>query len=304
MTVLPRAPAKQNRSEGGPNAERDSPYDASAAASGYANVTGLVSTFALAAVVLVFLIAATTSKTPTPSQNGDMGLATILFAVGFLGCLLGAFAFASLAGTRNSPALLTNSMVIASVVAVSLVAVLGGFEALAKAFLNTASPAFALICAAAAGLSPVFVWFPLFDIEREFPQDGPATGRQSSSDRRARPYERWAADIVSWRRISRFLPDKLTPGERGVIALLVELTAVGVVLGVAGLVIHFFHFFGRPHQWQFYALGSWGLAYTGLAIVGALLFAANPENRLTPTQSRVINGIQVGFMFAVLAVSP
>jgi hypothetical protein len=79
-----------------PVAER--PYNAARAAPGYANVTGLVSTFALAAVVLVFLIAATASTTPSPSENADMGLATLLFAVGFLGCLLSAFAFAALAG--------------------------------------------------------------------------------------------------------------------------------------------------------------------------------------------------------------
>jgi len=83
-------------------------YDAAAAASGYANVTGLVSTFALAAVVLVFLIAATATRPPTAAQNADMAIATILFSVGFLGCLLAAFAFAALAGAPKRVAL-TNS---------------------------------------------------------------------------------------------------------------------------------------------------------------------------------------------------
>lgn len=106
--IEPKANAASKVETGHPAPMSEPPYDAAAAASGYANVTGLVSTFALAAVVLVFLIAATATRPPTAAQNADMALATILFSVGFLGCLLAAFAFAALAGAPKRVAL-TNS---------------------------------------------------------------------------------------------------------------------------------------------------------------------------------------------------
>lgn len=280
----------------------EGPYNAAAAAPGYANVTGLVSTFALAAVVLVFLIAATASKTPSPSENADMGLATILFAVGFLGCLFGAFAFAALAGAPKSVAL-TNSMLIASVVAVCLIAVLGGFEALAKAFLHTAAPTFAFICAVAVWLSPIFVWFPLFNYERESQVAGSSKAR-SSDDRTAPEYEGWARKIIEWQRIAESLPEAVTPSERSIIALLFDMTTVAMIAGGVGLLIHFVQVFGHPHQWAYYIIGVWGLGYTGLVIIGALLSSTDPERRLTATQARLLNYTQVGLMFAILAVLP
>jgi hypothetical protein len=300
MSKHPTTPSRGEDRRPAPVAER--PYDAAAAAPGYANVTGLVSTFALAAVVLVFLIAAT-AKTPSPPQKADMGLATILFAVGFLGCLLGAFAFAALAGAPKSVAL-TNSMLIASVVAVCLIAVLGGFEALANAFLHTAAPTFAFICAVTVGLSPIFVWFPLFNYEREARVAGSA-GARSSDDRTATPeYEGWARGIIEWQRIAESLPETVTTPERRIIALLLDMTTVAMIAGGLGLAIHFIHVFGRPEQWAYYILGVWGLGYTGLVIVGALLSSTDPERRLTATQALRLNWIQVGFMFAMLSVLP
>ncbi len=251
MSKPPATPSHGDDRDPPPVAER--PYNAAVAAPGYANVTGLVSTFALAAVVLVFLIAATATMTPSPSENADMGLATILFAVGFLGCLLGAFAFAALAGAPKSVAL-TNSMLIASVVAVCLIAVLGGFEALAKAFLHTAAPTFVFICAVAVGLSPVFVWFPLFNYERESRVAGSSYAR-SSADRTTPEYEGWARGIIEWQRIVENLPGTVTISERKIIALLFDMTTVSMVAGGLGLVIHFVQPFGYPDQWELVAVG-------------------------------------------------
>lgn len=280
--------------------DKESPYDVTKAAPGYANVTGLVSTFALAAVVLIFLIAAPGTHT-TKAQYTDMSFATILFAVGFLGCLLGAFAFSGLSGAPHGPASLGTSMLIASAVAVCLLAILGGFEALARAFLPQATTAFAVVCAITASLSPVFVWFALFNVAAEFPVHQPEgyvpREMAASAPGPNGPRTRVLQTFTQFR-------EGLTADERQVIKLLAGMTTVGVLLAVAGLLVHIARGFGRPQSWEYYVLGFWGLAYTGLLIVAALLFAIDRNRRLAPFWSRTINALQCGFMFFLIAVLP
>jgi hypothetical protein len=79
---------------------------------------------------------------------------------------------------------------------------------------------------------------------------------------------------------------------------------VAATAGGLGLVIHFVRLFGDPDQWAYYVLGVWGLGYTGLVIIGALLSSTDPERRLTATQARRLNWVQVGLMFAILSVLP
>lgn len=141
-------------------------YDVVAASDSYSNITGLVSGFALTAVILAFTIAATADL--TSAQRIDLGFATTLFALGFIGCLLCAFSFASLSGEESSVATLTDSMLIGSGLSVCIVAVLGGFEALAAAFLPDTKLVFLVICTAMAGVAPSFVWFPHWDIVQRF----------------------------------------------------------------------------------------------------------------------------------------
>src|SRR5690349_10405886 len=100
-----------------PSSSREQPegvpgYDVVAAAASYSNITGLVSGFALTAVILAFTIAATADLTSV--QRIDLGFATTLFALGFVGCLLCAFSFASLSGEVSSVATLTDSMLVGS----------------------------------------------------------------------------------------------------------------------------------------------------------------------------------------------
>jgi hypothetical protein len=87
-----------------------------------------------------------------------------------------------------------------------LSAILGGFEALAKAFLHTAASTFAFICAATVWLSPIFVRFPLFNYERESRVIG-SSATQASDDRTAPEYEGWARGIIEWHRIAESLPN-------------------------------------------------------------------------------------------------
>jgi hypothetical protein len=244
-------------------------YDAAQTASGYSNVTGLVSGFALTAVVLVFTFAAT--ATLSPAQKVDIGFATTLFALGFLGCLLGAFAFASLSGAPHSPAILTNSMLVASVVAVCLVAVLGGFEALSRAFLPAASSVFVTVCAVAACLSPIFVWFPQYDMVIDFAPPELPGAPQSTSD--------------AWR-------------------LVAGLFLAGTAMAVIGLVINLVGALGHPHQWEYLALAFSGLLYTGFVFVYALLCARTPEQRLTVGRTWMLGLIQASFMLFLIALLP
>ena len=280
----------------------ESSYDVTKAAPSYANIAGLVSTFALAAVVLVLLIAATVVH-PHGSQKVDMGFATLLFALGFLGCLLAAFAFASLGGAPQSAALVTDSMLVASIVAVCLVAVLGGFAALARAFLEQASAAFVVITAMTAFLAPIFVWFPLFDIARDFSQN------RSSGDRDQPRPGRLAAILAAMERFSsRFVRGRpfsnMSPQEQSVVGLLAGMTLIGFVLAVTGLAIHFLGAFGHPHQLEYYVLGFGGLLYTGSLIVGALILAADPDAQLTPHAAQLLNFVQCLFMFFLIALLP
>lgn len=133
-------------------------YDVVKATSDFSNITGLVAGFALTAVVLAFTIAATAHL--DASQRIELGFAATLFALGFVGCLVCAYSFASLSGETSSVATLTQSMLVGSGLTVCIVAVLGGFEALARAFLPDAAIVFLVVCGTIAMVAPPFVWFP------------------------------------------------------------------------------------------------------------------------------------------------
>jgi hypothetical protein len=251
-------------------------YDVSDAAPGYSNVTGLVSTFAFAAVVLVFLIAATAPHPLKRSQKVDMGYATILFSLGFLGCLISAFAFAALGGAPNSSALVTNSMLVASVVAVCLVSVLGGFEALAKAFLPAAAAAFTVLCAVAAVLSPILVWFPVYDIAVGFWPDGSPKAPRARTDESPETKSELAAKGSTLRRwVSTRWRGQSTEA-RAAIKEISGLTCVGAVAALIGLGVHALLESHRHYTLEYYCLGFLGLVYTAAVIVGALVFVHPP----------------------------
>ena len=76
-------------------------YDVVKAAPSYAGASGLISGFALAAVVLVLTVAA--SEKVEPPRQIYLSFATSLFTLGFVGCLFCAFSFASLGGERSHP---------------------------------------------------------------------------------------------------------------------------------------------------------------------------------------------------------
>ena len=304
------SPADLDQVDGPPRSltEFEPPYNAAKSSEGYANVTGLVSTFAFAAVVLVFLIAATAASRPSPSQQADMGFATIFFAVGFLGCLLAAFQFAALAGAPKNVAL-TNSMLIAVVVAVCLIGVLAGFEALATAFLHSSASVFTLITVVAAALSPIFVFFPMFDYAREavLARQGALAGasdRGSSDGEVADEYRGWAMKIIESKAIRPRLEDVAESEERKMIALLLDMTVVAIGAAIVGWVVHHVAVLGRPHQWLYFVVAILALGVIGFATVVALLLAAKPDRQLAASEARRLSWVQVGLMAVMIAALP
>ncbi|HET7418127.1 MAG TPA: hypothetical protein VFJ61_10935 [Solirubrobacterales bacterium] len=246
-------------------------YDVVKAASAYSNATGLVSGFALAAVVLVFTIAATVSDLDD-AQRVDLGFATSLFALGFVGCLLGAYAFASLGGEENSPATMTYSMLVGSAVSIAVIAVLGGFEALAEAFLAESAVVFEIFTAMGAAIVPLFVWFPQWDIVQRFgpPRyDGP--------------------------------PRSTAEAER----LIRRLGALGLLAAAIGTALHFTALFGDPERWEYLVLTFGGLLYVGAMVATALKVSMHEgRGRATTRETWVLAIIQSLMVMVTLALLP
>jgi hypothetical protein len=245
-------------------------YDVVKAASDYSNVTGLVSGFALTAVVLAFTVAATADL--RPEQRIDLGFATTLFALGFVGCLLCAFSFASLAGERRSVATLTHSMLGGSGLSVCIVAVLGGFEALAQAFLPDSSVVFLIVCAAVAAAAPPFVWFPQVDIVRAYgapSYPGP--------------------------------PDSLDEARR----LIRNLSLLGFASAAGGVVVQSVGLLGATRHWEHLVITFVGLGYS-VAMVLAALWASTLTERARVSIKRTwgLAFFQSGTIFVMIALLP
>jgi len=245
-------------------------YDVVTAADSYSNITGLVSGFALTAVILAFTVAATAEL--TPAQQIELGFATTLFALGFVGCLLCAFSFASLSGEQSSVATLTNSMLIGSGLSVCIVAVLGGFEALAAAFLPDTALVFLVVCTGMACAAPPFVWFPHWDIVQRF-----------GAPEYAGPPE-----------------DQAQAG-----SLLLKISVLGVVAALGGLAIHSSGLLGESEHWEYVALTFIGLAYTVTMVLSGLWVSTwTYRARISARLTWALATIQSITIFALIALLP
>ncbi|MGN6587510.1 MAG: hypothetical protein ACTHKT_08585 [Solirubrobacterales bacterium] len=246
-------------------------YDVVKAAPAYSNTTGLVSGFALAAVVLVLTIAATVHGL-NQEQKIDLGFATSLFALGFVGCLLCAYSFASLGGEETSPATMTYSMLIGSAVFISVIAVLGGFEALAQAFLEESALVFEVFTAVSASVAPLFIWIPQWDIVQRF--DAPAYDGP---------------------------PRSINEAQR----LVVLVWVLGVAAAVAGAVLHFNGLLGEPKRGEYLILTFGGLLYTGAMVALALIVAMHKGRaRATKAETWTLAFIQSLMVMVMLALLP
>lgn len=245
-------------------------YDVVKAATDYSNITGLVAGFALTAVVLAFTIAATADL--EVSQKVDLGFASTLFALGFVGCLVCAYSFASLSGENSSVATLTQSMLVGSGLTVCIVAVLGGFEALARAFLPDSAVVFLVVCGAVAAVAPPFVWFPQADIVQRF---GPPA------------YEGPPASVAEAHR------------------LMLSFFFVGLASAVGGIAVQQLGFFGGPRHWEYLVISFVGLGYAVLMVLAALWVSTLTERaRVSIRHTWALAIFQSSVIFVMIALLP
>jgi hypothetical protein len=230
----------------------------------------LVAGFALTAVVLAFTIAATAEL--KPEQRIDLGFATTLFALGFVGCLICAYSFASLRGEQSSVATLTHSMLVGSGLSVCVVAVLGGFEALARAFLPDSAVVFLVVCAAVASVAPAFVWFPQMDIIQNYgpsPYPGPPESKREAA------------------------------------ILIFRLFLVGVASAVGGVTLQSLGVLGDPRHWEYLVITFVGLAYTAAMVLSALWVSTLTERaRLSIGRTWALALVQSATIFTIIALLP
>lgn len=245
-------------------------YDVVKAAPSYSAVAGLISGFALAAVVLVLTVAA--SAELEHLQEIYLGFATSLFALGFIGCLLCAISFASLGGEDNSPATMTDSMLVGSALLVSLLAVLGGFQALAQAFLPESEVVFMAVLVLTATIGPLFVWFPHWDIVQRFGAS-PHAGTPSSTHEAGK--------------------------------LIFHMWLLGVAAAAGGAALHYLPLLPDPRQWEYIVLTFTGLAYTGsMVVLGILISVIDGRARLTSKETWALSLLQSATILVMLALLP
>lgn len=245
-------------------------YDVVKAATDYSNVTGLVAGFALTAVVLAFTIAATADL--EASQKVDLGFATTLFALGFVGCLVCAYSFASLSGENSSVSTLTQSMLVGSALTICILAVLGGFEALARAFLPDSAVVFLVVCGAFATVAPPFVWFPQADVVQRY---GPPV------------YQGPPASVAEAHR------------------LMLCFFFVGLTSAVGGITLQQLGVLGDPRHWEYLVIGFVGLGYTVLMVLAALWVSTLTERaRISVKRTWVLAIFQSAVIFVMIALLP
>ena len=135
-------------------------YDARVGAASYAPIVGAFGALAVTAIVVVFTVASDASRVL-------IALATGLLVVGVFGSVMGSFGLAAIGAERDRTANIVPSiMFIAIPVAISIIAILGAFEVLARIYAPDAVPLFAFI----TGVGGVFaIWLNALGI-------GDATG--------------------------------------------------------------------------------------------------------------------------------
>jgi hypothetical protein len=163
---------------------------------------------------------------------------------------------------------------------------------------------FTLITVVAAALSPIFVFFPMFDYARDTALGG-VSNPISSDDGGAGAYGGWGMKIIESKEIKRRLEKKVAnPAERRMIALLLDMTVVATGAAIAGWVFHHEYVLGHPHQWLYYALAILALGVIGFTTVAALLLAAEPDRQLTAVEARRLSWVQVVLMAIMIAALP
>ena len=138
--------------------DRDIPakYSRHEAASGYSTATGVGAGFSLAAVVLVFTIAAE----PKAGHHYFLAFATAMFTVGAVGLVFCSFSYATLSSADESEGASFHEMLNGSALTICFLAELAGFDALARPYLFSMRFVFIFIICGSVICSPVWIWLP------------------------------------------------------------------------------------------------------------------------------------------------
>jgi hypothetical protein len=268
-------------------------YSVVHAASSFSNVTGLVAGFALAAVVLVFTIAATSHG----KHQVILGFAAALFALAYVNSLIIAYSFGALSGRPNSAAAMTHAMLLGSGLSVSFVAILGGFVALSAGFLPHSSDLLFGIAAVVIWAVQSAIWFPHREIIQEFGPP-PSGSLAPVSDSQAHSLIKRASYIAA------------------------AASAAAILVRCSGLVRTLF---GPPQEWEYMVIAGAGILYVAmvqslvlpLAMAGAedplrrvvagsrgLSRSVTGDGRLTMAATRNIASMQCLTLFVILSLLP
>ena len=149
---------------------------------------------------------------------------------------------------------MTYSMLVGSGVLISLIAVLGGFEALSKAFLPGSRLLFIGVTALAGAIAAAVRMVS-------------ALGHRSEV--------RSFADIDG--------PPRSTEEAR---RLIIGVCLVGAGAAGLGVLAHCLRVFGRARQWEYYVVTAVGLLYVGFMVAAALYVSTLDEDRRTRATTR------------------
>jgi hypothetical protein len=163
-------------------------------------------------------------------------------------------------------------MLVGSGLSVCIVAVLGGFEALARAFLPDSAVVFLVVCAAMAAVAPAFVWFPQLDIVQQY---GPPT---------------YAGPPAS---------------KREATVLILRIFLLGVAVAVGGTTLQSLGLLGEPRHWEYLVITFIGLGYTASMVLSALWVSTLTRRaRLSVGRTWTLALVQSATIFTMIALLP
>jgi hypothetical protein len=250
--------------------ERILGYSVTKAAPSYSNVTGLLSGFALTAVVLSITMAGPGDLSST--EQIDVGFASAMFVVAFLGCLLCAYSMGSLAGEKDSPATFTCALLNGSAISVGLIAALVGFAGLSGAFLPEAAAMFLAVSLVAIAVAPPFVFSPQWDIVMVFdPPDEPGPPQNSAAAK----------------------------------ALVIGPAGLGVATAVVGLLLRLAGSFELLTRTTYLMLAVVALIYVASMVLASIAVASwSKTTRLSVKQTWMLAATQSIIVVAMVALAP
>jgi hypothetical protein len=168
---------------------------------------------------------------------------------------------------------MTGAMLIGAGISTSVLAALGGFEALSHAFLPSSSLVFVLIFVVASFAAPTFVWAPHWDIIRTFPR-------------------------VKWRNPPR--------NEKEATKLVFLLWGLGVLLVAVGVIFRASGALRPLRSWQSVSLTVAGLLFTVFVVIAGSFkqTRTGERGRLGPRETWTLAAAHSILVLGMVAILP